>query len=389
MSYTPISRRSLLGWGSLAALGATATGAGTAYAGPQYPQPSDTPPLAAIRSYGDMIDQLRKLERSSRYPVTVRTLSEIGTAESLTEQGRELYVATVGTGDTPLWVQGRIHGNEPYGLDSSMTVLKSLATSGAAQWRAIREQFTVHVIPVYNPDGSEANIRHTILWDREADAPRLDANGEQQLVDLNRDWAPDAFAARESLAWYEYWTMVKPAYALDIHHQGLKTDRETGEAITFSLGISLAPGGPTLPTIRGGEYDVVTRQLQGHVWLEVKDRGFISVDKYDVGYGTVIDIRGGVVSAMMLGLNYDGLNPTGHSNPAIFFETSGNTRDGSIGHKARGKMVKQNVLALTAWLDGLATGDVFDVDPDLWFDQIPGTPVLRYLTDWGGIIPAT
>ncbi|WP_237767570.1 hypothetical protein [Serinicoccus sp. CUA-874] len=124
------------------------------------------------------------------------------------------------------------------------------------------------------------------------------------------------------------------------------------------------------------------------MWLETLNRGFISADKYDVGYGTVIDIRGGVVSAMMLGLDYNGLNPTGHSNPAVFFETSGNTRDGNIGHKARGKMVKQNVLGLTAWLDGLATGEVFDVDPQIWDDEIPGTPVLQYPFDWGGIIPA-
>lgn len=161
-------------------------------------------------------------------------------------------------------------------------------------------------------------------------------------------------------------------------------------ALAFFLCISLAPGGPTLPAIRGGEYDVVTRQMMGHVWLETKDYGFIGIDKYDVGYGTVIDIRGGVVSAMMLGLDHAGLNPTGHSNPAVFFETSGNTSDGSIRHKARGKFVRQNVLGMTAWLDGLADGSVFEVDPDIWHDQIPGTPVEFYFTDWDprGIIPA-
>lgn len=388
MDRTDLSRRSLLGLGSLAALSIPLAGAGTASAAPTFPDPGSSTPLSAIRSYGDMVDQLQALARSSRFPVTVRTLSQIGTQESLSEQGRELYVATVGSGATPVWVQGRIHGNEPYGLDSTMSVLRSLATSGAAQWARIREEFTVHVIPVYNPDGSEANIRETVLWDRAADAPRLDAQGRQQRIDLNRDWSPTGFVARESLAWYEYWTRVKPAYALDIHHQGLKRDYVTGEEITFSLGISLAPGGPTLPTLEGGAYDVLTRQMQSHVWLETKDYGFVGIDKYDVGHGTVIDIRGGVVSAMMLGLDHAGLNPTGHSNPAVFFETSGNTRDGNIGHKARGKMVRQNVLGLTAWLDGLADGSVFEVDPTIWDDQIPGTPVLRYLTDWGGVIPA-
>ena len=129
--------------------------------------------------------------------------------------------------------------------------------------------------------------------------------------------------------------------------------------------------------------------MQGHVWESVRDRGFISVDRYDVGNGLVIDIRGGVVSAMMLGLTWSELNPTGYSNPAVFFETSGNTRDGSIGQQARGKFVKQNVLGLTSWLDGLATGDVFEVDPEIW-EEIPHAPVLGYLTDWNDppVIPA-
>lgn len=387
---TPVSpnRRTVLAWGSLTALATSLGSARSARADGALPPPSETPPLAAIRSYQDMIDQLNGLARKSKHPVTVRTLAEIGTTEAHSEQGRDLYVATVGSGPTPVWVQGRIHGNEPYGVDSTLTVLKSLATSGKREWARIREEFTVHIIPIYNPDGSEANIRETILWDRDIDAPRLDEAGQEQRIDLNRDWAPDAFVGRESLAWYEYWTMVKPAYALDIHHQGLKTDHQTGEEITFSLGVSLAPGGPTLPGIKGGTYDLLTRQMQSHVWLETKDYGYTSIDTYDVGPGTVIDIRGGVVSAMMLGLDHQGLNPTGHSNPAVFFETSGNTRDGSIGQKARGKLVKQNVVGATAWLDGLASGEIPDVDPMIWDEQIPGTPVRFYFTDWGGTIPA-
>ena len=77
MPHTPISRRSVLGWGALAALGVPLAGAGTAYADPTFPQPSEDPPLAAIRSYGDMVKELEKLARTSRYPVTVKTLSDV------------------------------------------------------------------------------------------------------------------------------------------------------------------------------------------------------------------------------------------------------------------------------------------------------------------------
>lgn len=377
------SRRTVLGAMGAAALAPLLAGPASAST---FPAPNNTP-TSAIRDYADMVRELERIERTARGAVTVRTLSEIGTAESRSEQGRELYVATVGTGSRQVWIHGRIHGDEPYGLDSLLGVLGSLGSNGSAVYRRIREEFTVHVIPMYNPDGSEMNTRTTTLWDRQADRPRLGAQGRPITVDLNRDWTARGFVARESRAWYEYWTRVRPEFALDIHHQGMKRDYVTGEAITLSLGVSLAPGGPTLPSIRGGEYDVLTRQMAAHVWQSVDHRGHVSTDRYDVGEGTVIDIRGGVVSAMMLGLDWNGLNAAGHSNAAIFFETSGNTRDGSLGQKARGKLVQQNVLGVQSWLTGLATGQVQRLDPELW-EQIPHTPVEYYFTDWGGIIPA-
>lgn len=379
-----LSRRGALGvLASAVALPLVAAPA--AQAAGSMPTPSENPPLAAIRDMADMVRELGKLERTSRGAVRVTTLAEVGTAEAHSEQGRDLYVALVGHGPRHVWLQGRIHGNEPYGLDATLDVLKSLGGNGSPTYRRLREEFTVHVIPMYNPDGSEAMTRATTLWDREADAPLLDARGRPRTVDLNRDWGVGRFVARESRAWYEYWTMVKPEFALDIHHQGLKKDWETGEDVTLSLGVSLAPGGPTLPGIRGGEYDRLARQMAGHVWQSTLHRGHIATDRYDVGENTVIDIHGGVVSAMMMGLDWNGLNPTGHSNVAIFFETSGNTN--SLGQKGRGKLVQQNILAVTAALDGMATGAVQRVDPAVW-EQIPHTPVKYYSTDYAGLIPA-
>lgn len=379
-----VSRRAAL-TGLAAALAVPAL-AGPAHAGTM-PTPGEKTPMGAIRNRADMLRELEKLVRTSGGHVRLTTLAEVGTAEAHSEQGRDLHVAIVGHGPTHVWLQGRIHGNEPYGLDTLVEVVRAVGATNSPDARRAREQYTLHVIPMYNPDGSEMNTRTTTLWDREADAPLLDARGRERTVDLNRDWSPTGFAARESRAWYEYWTMVKPDWCLDIHHQGLKKAYGTGEDVTLSLGISLAPGGPTLPGILGGAYDVLTRQMASHVWLETKDYGHVSVDRYDVGEGYVIDIHGGVVSAMMMGLDWNGLNPTGHQNPAIFFETSGNTRDGNIGQKARGKLVRQNVVGTMALLDGMADGTVQALDPELW-DQIPHAPVEYYQTDWGGIIPA-
>ncbi len=380
ISTRPPSRRrrtaAVLAAGAAFAIAAPFAATAPAVADATFPSTEGNTNTASILTYADLVAELDKLERTSRFGLDVSTLAEVGTAVTTSEQGRDLYVATVGDGPEAVWLQGRIHGNEPYGVDSLLAVLKELGTNGSPDWKLLRETYTFHVIPMYTPDGSELNIRHTILQD-----------GSQKRIDLNRDWGVGKFEAAESEAFYEYWTMVDPAFAIDIHHQGLKTERGDGDEVTLSLGISLAPGGPTLPGVEGGAYDVLTRQMQVHVYDELSKYGYINIDRYDVGRGIEIDIKGGVVSAMMLGLDHDGLNPEGHSNPAIFFETSGNTSDGSLGQKARGKSIKQNVLALQELLVGMATGEVQQEDPTRW-EEIPHAPVTAYQTD-DGVIPAS
>ncbi|MEF3404687.1 M14 family zinc carboxypeptidase [Agromyces sp. CCNWLW203] len=371
------NRRSItLAAAAALALAAPLAAGSPALADANFPSPNGNTNTASIADYADLVAELDKLEATSRFGLDTFTLAEAGTAVNTSETGRDLYVATVGNGPEAVWLQGRIHGNEPYGTESLLAVLKELAANGSPEWQLLRETYTFHVIPMYNPDGSELNIRHTVLQD-----------GTEKRIDLNRDWGVGKFEAAESEAFYEYWTMVDPAFAIDIHHQGLKTERGDGDEVTLSLGVSLAPGGPTLPGIQGGAYDVLTRQMQVHVFDELSKYGYINIDRYDVGRGIEIDIKGGVVSAMMLGLDHDGLNPEGHSNPAIFFETSGNTSDSSLGQKARGKSIKQNVLALQELLVGMATGEVQQEDPARW-DEIPHAPVVGYQTDTG-VIPAS
>lgn len=380
-------RRRALGVAIMAALtlAAPLAAAVPAAADANLPSPNGNTNIASILTYADVVKELKKLEANSRYGVDVFTLEEAGTNANKSEQGRDLYVATVGNGPQAVWLQGRIHGNEPYGTDSLLSVLKELGSNGSPDYKLLREKFTFHVIPTYNPDGSEANIRHTILRNPLTGEPELDANGREQRIDLNRDWTATGFVANESLAFYEYWTMVDPVFGIDIHHQGMKKQWATDKDVTLSLGISLAPGGPTLPGINNGEYDVLTRQMQVHVYDELSKFGSTNVDRYQVGDGLEIDIKGGVVSAMMLGLNYAGMNSEGHSNPVIFLETSGNTSDGSLGQKARGALIKQNVRAVTELLIGMATGEVQEKDPERWED-IPHQPVNGYQTDYAGII---
>ncbi|MFE4521096.1 M14 family zinc carboxypeptidase [Cytobacillus firmus] len=210
-----------------------------------------------------------------------------------------------------------------------------MKNSNSKEVQTVLEESTLYFIPMYNPDGAEMNTRGTKIMET------------GQSLDLNRDWAEGGFIAKESKVVYSYWAELKPDFAIDLHHQGLKKIYGTNEAATFSLGISLAPDGPTLPNET--KYNDITKQMMAYVYDEMKGYGYTHIDSYQivdsdnqVGYD--IDIKGGVVSTIMMGLNYNGLNPDNHSHPAIFFETKGNSSDGSLGQKSNGYLTKQKLL---------------------------------------------
>lgn len=324
-------------------------------------------------TYAEVIKILEDIERSSKGKVEVSTLDQYGKSE----QGRSIYVAKVGTGPQKIWIQAQIHGNEKLVTEAALQLLKTYASSGAKDVERVLEEATLYFIPMYNPDGAEMNIRHTKLTD------------SGKLIDLNRDWTPTGFEAVESEVVYAYWADVNPDFAIDLHHQGFKQVYGTNESTSFSLGISLAPDGPTLPDTG---YNEITKQMMAYVYDKLSDYGYTHIDRYQVGVdreagtGYDIDIRGGVVSAMMMGLNYNNLNPEGHSHPAVFFETKGNSTEGSLGQKSNGYLTKQNYLALKSLVSGYVTGEVENVNPDNWYN-IPHYPLAGYLTDYDGIIP--
>ncbi|HEX6365569.1 MAG TPA: M14 family zinc carboxypeptidase, partial [Agromyces sp.] len=169
ISTRPPSRRrrtaAVLAAGAAFAIAAPFAATAPAVADATFPSTEGNTNTASILTYADLVAELDKLERTSRFGLDVSTLAEVGTAVTTSEQGRDLYVATVGDGPEAVWLQGRIHGNEPYGVDSLLAVLKELGTNGSPDWKLLRETYTFHVIPMYNPDGSELNIRHTILQD--------------------------------------------------------------------------------------------------------------------------------------------------------------------------------------------------------------------------------
>ncbi|WP_394139321.1 M14 family zinc carboxypeptidase [Cytobacillus oceanisediminis] len=330
--------------------------------------------INSMLSYEEVVKTLTDIEQTSKGKVEVFTLDRFGKSE----QGRSIYVAKVGTGEKKVWIQAQIHGNEKLVTEAALQLLKTYASNNSKDVQTVLEESTLYFIPMYNPDGAEMNTRGT----------KIAETG--QYLDLNRDWVSEGgFAAKESKVVYSYWAELKPDFAIDLHHQGLKQVYGTNEATSFSLGVSLAPNGPTLPNYKN--YNDVTRQMLAYVYDEMSGYGYTHIDRYQIvdrqnQIGYDIDIKGGVVSAMMMGLNYNGLNPDNHSHPAIFFETKGNSSEGSLGQKSNGYLTQQNYLALKSLLYGYVTGEVEEVDPNHWND-IPAYPLAGYWTDYNGIVP--
>src|SRR5688500_17247370 len=69
-------------------------------------EPSQQVRLSSIPSYADVVKQLRSIEASSRGAVEVASAGQSG-------EGRQLMYATVGDGPDVVWLQARLHGNQP------------------------------------------------------------------------------------------------------------------------------------------------------------------------------------------------------------------------------------------------------------------------------------
>jgi hypothetical protein len=304
---------------------------------------------SAIMTFDEVEDELLKLEKRSK------GLIEVDTA-GYTLEGRPLYIAKIGWGPKKMWIQGRIHGNEPFGNNVCLELLKSLLSSD----RKLLDEMTFWVIPSYNPDGSERNWRGNALG-----------------VDLNRDWNRNY----RWMFWVE-WDDATLDYMIDIHHQGTPVVEGTNEMSTFSIGISVAEH--SLKGLSGidGHRLVDTPDLT-HIWDTCRRMAVVGYDAAKkLGFCTPtmywfkgIDIWEGVTSSQMLGLPGDVSAPLWdgteddiawvpeHNTAAIFFETRG-----GIGNKSRGYLIRQNVVALHAIADSIASGALEDADPDRWWE---------------------
>jgi hypothetical protein len=297
--------------------------------GPFVPPDKDAN-MSAIMTFDEVEAELIKLEQRSK---GLMALDIAG----YTLEGRPLYIAKLGWGPERMWIQGRIHGNEPLGNDACLEIIKSLLSSD----RRLLEEMTFWIIPCYNPDGAEH------FW-------RGNANG----VDLNRNWYP-SYSQPESQAFYWAWAEFKPYYAIDLHHQGTyfvedEEGDDTNQMTTFSIGIPVWP-----EFLEEWVWDT-NRRMAVVGYDAVKKLGFCNPSRYPL-----INIQTAVVSSMMLGSPGPGGHDAEWKTAAMFFENRG-----GIGNKSRGYIIRQMVVGVKAIIDAIAYGELMSVDEERW-DEIP------------------
>ncbi|HEX6075146.1 MAG TPA: M14 family zinc carboxypeptidase [Micromonosporaceae bacterium] len=281
--------------------------------------------LSSVAGYADVAQELDRIARTSGGVVEVASAGRSG-------EDRELWYATVGDGPETFWLQARIHGNELHGTEAALQILDSLGSPSPWAQR-IRERLTIIVIPMYNPDGAEANIRQSTMPAR---------------IDLNRDW--ENFAQPESRAFWRLWRDTAPAYGLDLHHMS--------EA-------PVVAGTDDLNQFQIGARSIAPSRMSPEQWLTNRAMAMVSVDAL-AEYGPVniakypdIDITNAVLSRMLLG----GTAPAGEqpvidtpTKGAIFYEVR------SVGQKSNGQLENLFRIPTLAVIEAAATGDLASYD---------------------------
>ena len=283
--------------------------------------------LNSVAGYDDVVKTMDQIEQSSQGRVEVFSAGQSG-------EGRELLFATVGTGADVFWIQGRIHGNELQGTQAALQILKYLS-GGSQDAQTIRENLTVIVVPMYNTDGAEENIRQSTTPNR---------------IDLNRDW--ENFAQIESRNWYAVWDAFQPKLALDFHH------------------MSSAPrveGTDDLNQFQIGARSIDPSRMTDQQWLTNRQMASLSIDALE-GFGQThvarypdIDITNAVLSRMLLGGPGPGGSDPGHQTQgAIFYEVR------SVGQKSNGYLESLFTRPAMAVLNAAADGSLYSTEVSSW-----------------------
>lgn len=329
MSLSGMNRRTIL-----KTVGGIA-GAGTF--GPSIVSAAEPWPREETQLWYTHTELLTELDHLNRHATV--DLEPIG--ESI--EGRELVVATVGNGDTDVFIVTEQHGSEPHPTNAMLEELRHLSTAGGYASK-VREELTVHLLPMLNPDGAMRNQRENV-----------------DGYDPNRhhDYEPgsDDNPSPEAQAMIDYVTDIEPLWVADLHIQGGPWPNEKdnpGDYITSSNFWS------SNPNVEPAVVDRAKR-LNVAMWDRVEEFANAKLSVFPGGTGANIarnayGLRGYSTVLNELGAShaYEGLN---------------------------GQFIRQCRKENQVLLEETADGTAFDRDPDR-VEEIPVRPDWDEMGDW-------
>lgn len=152
---------------------------------------------AALRNR-DVERIVKKLADSSAGRLKVEKFDE-------SNEGRPIYLATLGTGPRRVLLWSQMHGDEPTHTAVMLDLFSNLLQKPAKlQAEEVLRGCTLMFIPMLNPDGAEAVIRYNA-----------------QGIDINRDWR--RLATPEGRALLRAAKTLKPQFGFNLHNQNART----------------------------------------------------------------------------------------------------------------------------------------------------------------------
>ncbi|TKD70784.1 M14 family zinc carboxypeptidase [Pseudalkalibacillus hwajinpoensis] len=347
-------------------------------------------------SHAELSKRLKQIDKNSQGQVNVEVAG-------YSNQGREIYKATVGSGEKVILLQSEIHGNEKTGTAALLKMLQHLG-SNSPEAKKIRSEVTIVAMPMINPDATELNRRgNDMSWSEVVeDFPQLASASpswnyytytnqywdyaSNPGFDVNRDFnpnldyvpQPEDFPNNSSNpGWYitpEAQT-VRDVYKglmdefgkvdvfVDLHHQGEYYVEGTDDKVTLSISGDFIPDPDSTEGTKYSEYadtynGEFSKQLNVAAYNALQERGNSPFDHITL-YPQNLDLPGTALGSFAL-----------NGSGAVLFEVTGQTQ--SYGQKRIGQLVKAVELGLYGIIDGVTSGDVYSIDPED-YDDIPLT----------------
>ena len=313
-------------------------------------------------------------------------------------------------------IDSQIHGNEPLGTEALVEMIKRLATSNSQEVNEILENVVVWFVPMFNRDGAtiferttdnyrgQAQTRQNIQdWTPEewglpsdCDAPwyhRDVTTRGTSGYDINRDahphlffdlsehqdqhspcdpdqnWGgqPGFYVTPEARALRNTFRKLMPDVYINHHHRGSNIiSEDDNQRVFLQIYAQFVPLGRTdTITDDGEEYSYslsvgsleLSKKVNALVYqkLQKGNSPFSAITKYP----RVEDYYGG------WGLPGTTLASFSMNDAAVMlYEVS------AIGQKMNGMLIRQSYIGIWETLLGLATGEIYDVDPAI-YDAIP------------------